>query len=317
MARAAVACARWRARAPVLTAAAAAWALLRATAPASPACARPLPLWRAGEGPQGPARAAPGLRGARARSDVEPSRHGRGAGGRRAAGVGGGGGGAPSLFGGLGGEKAPTDKFLTDRLPVLAKCKPVVFGIVFLLAYYKGWVGPWGMFFGMQSKSYFDLLGIPMRCVPQSPCFGSPFVYTQLYADLLVRAPGFILKLPTYIKKLIDGSLAKELEEKMDSFAQSARDQATQPQQKMSVMQRLQELAQQQQGRQAGPPPRAAPRSSPGSGPSPGRGEWQAALDPATGQTYYWNTATRQTCWEQPGAGKPPARPAAADVIDV
>jgi len=191
-----------------------------------------------------------------------------------------------SPFGGMQ-QQEPTDKFLTDRFPALAKYKMAIMGIVFVTAFFMGWVGRWGVFFGIQSKSYFDILGIPLRALPGSPCFDSPFVYCQFYVDLMVRAPKFI-------RKLLNGTLLKEMREKVD-------------------MARSQQggFAQQSQGpnfhRQQGTPPASA-----------GADVWQTARDPASGRTYYFNTATRQTAWDNPSAGRHSGSDAVSgDVIDV
>jgi len=34
-------------------------------------------------------------------------------------------------------------------------------------------------------------------------------------------------------------------------------------------------------------------------------GQWEAAIDPTSGKTYYWNTETRATSWENPIASQP------------
>eukprot|EP00931_Biecheleriopsis_adriatica_P078253 TRINITY_DN51708_c0_g1_i1.p1 TRINITY_DN51708_c0_g1~~TRINITY_DN51708_c0_g1_i1.p1 ORF type:complete len:310 (-),score=41.75 TRINITY_DN51708_c0_g1_i1:59-934(-) len=217
---------------------------------------------------------------------------------------------AQSPFG-MGTPPEPTDKFITDRIPWLARYKMAIMGAIFCLAYYKGWVGPWGLVFGFQSRSYFDILGIPLRVLPQSPFCGSPYIYCQFYSDLIVRSPKLIRKAPSFIRSIIDGSFVRRMEEKMEAFAQQARQQASQPQSQGSFKERMQEVFQQaQQTQQAQQRAQQPP-------PWQSAGEWQTAQDPKSGRIYYWNTRTRETRWDRPGAADSPRRPAGGDVIDV
>lgn len=54
----------------------------------------------------------------------------------------------------------------------------------------------------------------------------------------------------------------------------------------------------------------------------PEKGTWKAAVDPQTGRTYYWNTATRESRWAPPqetaaAAAPPPKKPADTAAADI
>eukprot|EP00929_Paragymnodinium_shiwhaense_P090795 TRINITY_DN50903_c0_g1_i1.p1 TRINITY_DN50903_c0_g1~~TRINITY_DN50903_c0_g1_i1.p1 ORF type:complete len:330 (-),score=59.84 TRINITY_DN50903_c0_g1_i1:28-885(-) len=102
----------------------------------------------------------------------------------------------------------PTDKFITDRFPLLQTYKVPLMAALHAFAFYMGWVGQWGMVFGVQARSYFDLLAIPLRVFPSSPWCGSPLVVTQFYANLI------LFRLPKFLKRVADGSFLVEMKEK-------------------------------------------------------------------------------------------------------
>lgn len=113
-------------------------------------------------------------------------------GGAAAPGAAGAGGGAPSLFGG-GGKS--TDALITDRLPVLQQLRRPILVAFFIFCFYKGWVGRWGLVQGSMSKSYFDMLAVPLRTHRRSPWVGKSFVVAQFWVDASIRLSGFLLKL--------------------------------------------------------------------------------------------------------------------------
>mmetsp|Transcript_56779 Transcript_56779/g.135254 ORF Transcript_56779/g.135254 Transcript_56779/m.135254 type:complete len:401 (+) Transcript_56779:61-1263(+) len=100
-----------------------------------------------------------------------------------AGGPGGGAGGFEELLKGMGGgagqQQKPDDAFITDRIPILQKAKVVVLPAFFLYCFYRGWIGRWGLVFGIFSKSYFDMLAVPLRVLPASPVVGKSFVVAQ------------------------------------------------------------------------------------------------------------------------------------------
>lgn len=114
-----------------------------------------------------------------------------------AGGAGGGAGGLGGGFGGLGGgqQKKPSDAFFTERFPVLQKAKLVVLPLFFAFCYYRGWVGTYGLIQGAMSKSYYDMLAVPLRIMPQSPLYEKAFFITQMWCDLGFRAVGFLINL--------------------------------------------------------------------------------------------------------------------------
>lgn len=99
-----------------------------------------------------------------------------------------------SLLGG-GAQKKATDGFFTDRVPVLQKLKrPVLVGF-FLYCFWQGWIGRWGLLQGLMSGSYFDMLAVPLRVVPNSPLYDRPFFVAQIWVDSGARLLGFLINL--------------------------------------------------------------------------------------------------------------------------
>lgn len=94
---------------------------------------------------------------------------------------------------GAGGQKKATDAFFTERLPVLQKVKRPLLAAFFGFAFYRGWVGRWGLLQGLTAGSYFNMLGVPLRVLPRSPLHGRAFYITQLWVDYGFRLLGFLL----------------------------------------------------------------------------------------------------------------------------
>lgn len=111
--------------------------------------------------------------------------------------AGGGGAGAPQFpgFGGGGAPQEATDEFIVKRIPVLRRLKPFLMPAFFIFCYWRGWVGRWGLFQGFTCKSYFDVLGVPLRVLPQSPWCGSPFVITQFWSDSAFKLIRYLWRL--------------------------------------------------------------------------------------------------------------------------
>mmetsp|Transcript_44208 Transcript_44208/g.99428 ORF Transcript_44208/g.99428 Transcript_44208/m.99428 type:complete len:264 (+) Transcript_44208:48-839(+) len=98
-------------------------------------------------------------------------------------------------FGQGGQPQKPEDAFITDRLPILQKVKIVVLPIFFLNCFKRGWVGRWGLLFGLMSRSYFDMLAVPLRVVPASPVFGKSFVVAQWWVKTALWICSAIIRL--------------------------------------------------------------------------------------------------------------------------
>lgn len=100
---------------------------------------------------------------------------------------------------GPGGQAPPpqkaTDAFFTDRLPVLQRVKKVVLPAFFLFCFWRGYIGRWGLFMGCFSKSYFDMLAVPLRVLPESPLVDRPYITCQVYVDLGARVLGYFINL--------------------------------------------------------------------------------------------------------------------------
>jgi len=100
-----------------------------------------------------------------------------------------------SMFGGGGAKKKASDSFFTDKLPFLQMIKRPVIVAFFAYCFYRGWIGRYGLLQGAMSSSYFDMLGVPLRVLPQSPIAGKAFFMTQIWADSGCRAVGFLINL--------------------------------------------------------------------------------------------------------------------------
>jgi len=101
--------------------------------------------------------------------------------------------GVDALFGMGSSKQKATDAFFTDRVPVLQTIKRPVVATIFAIAFWRGWVGRWGLLQGLTSSSYFDLLGVPLRILPRSPLCGRPFFVTKVWTDTGFRLMGFLL----------------------------------------------------------------------------------------------------------------------------
>mmetsp|Transcript_52571 Transcript_52571/g.97332 ORF Transcript_52571/g.97332 Transcript_52571/m.97332 type:complete len:282 (-) Transcript_52571:42-887(-) len=97
-------------------------------------------------------------------------------------------------FGG-GQPQKPEDAFITDRIPFLQKAKIVILPIFFLYCFKRGWVGRWGLVFGLMSRSYFDMLAVPLRVVPASPIVGKSFVVAQWWVKTMLWICSAIIRL--------------------------------------------------------------------------------------------------------------------------
>jgi len=104
---------------------------------------------------------------------------------------------AALMSGGLGGEKQKaTDAFLTDRVPVLQKAKKIVLPAFFIYCFMNGWLWRWGLLQGLvMSRSYLDMLAVPLRVVSGSPFFDRSFYIAQLSVDSVARLVGFLINL--------------------------------------------------------------------------------------------------------------------------
>eukprot|EP00929_Paragymnodinium_shiwhaense_P034055 TRINITY_DN18574_c0_g1_i1.p1 TRINITY_DN18574_c0_g1~~TRINITY_DN18574_c0_g1_i1.p1 ORF type:complete len:511 (+),score=121.56 TRINITY_DN18574_c0_g1_i1:97-1629(+) len=103
-----------------------------------------------------------------------------------------------ALLGGMGGPKEPpktSDSFIVDRIPILGKLrKPIMIGF-FAFCFWKGWIGKFGLLMGCLQKSYFDMLAVPVRVLPQSPFFDKPLVVCQFYVDTFFKVLGYLINL--------------------------------------------------------------------------------------------------------------------------
>jgi len=115
-------------------------------------------------------------------------------------------GGGPAMGGMLGSmgsmlgsgsaaKKKSSDSFFTDRLPFLERLRRPWLVAFFAFAYWRGWIGRYGLVQGAMGKSFFDVLAVPLRILPRSPFFGKAIFVTQLYADSAVRLAGFLINL--------------------------------------------------------------------------------------------------------------------------
>mmetsp|Transcript_51000 Transcript_51000/g.90674 ORF Transcript_51000/g.90674 Transcript_51000/m.90674 type:complete len:641 (+) Transcript_51000:67-1989(+) len=91
----------------------------------------------------------------------------------------------------------PSDRFITDRLPVLQKIKPVLMPVFFIYCLQKGWIGRWGLFFAIFSRSYFDTLAVPLRVLPDSPLQGQAFLISQAWLNIFFSACNYGFRVAT------------------------------------------------------------------------------------------------------------------------
>ena len=89
----------------------------------------------------------------------------------------------------------PTDTFLIKRFPVLESLKRVILPSFFLYCFARSWIGRFGLLQGLVAKSYFDMLVVPLRVLPQSPLCGRAFVVAQSFLNMGLRAVGFLINL--------------------------------------------------------------------------------------------------------------------------
>lgn len=102
---------------------------------------------------------------------------------------------AALLGGGAGGKKKETtDGWFTQRIPLLQKLKRPVLIAFFAYSFSRGWVGKWGAIFGgLTAGSYFDMLAVPMRVLPQSPSYGKAYFVAQIYVQYFFQLLGYVI----------------------------------------------------------------------------------------------------------------------------
>lgn len=101
---------------------------------------------------------------------------------------------AALLGGGAGGKKKETtDGWFTQRIPLLQKLKRPVLIAFFAYSYSRGWVEKWGAIFGCMAGSYFDMLAVPMRVLPQSPSYGKAYFVAQIYVQYFFQFLGYVI----------------------------------------------------------------------------------------------------------------------------
>jgi len=101
--------------------------------------------------------------------------------------------GLSALLGAGGGQKKASDAFFTDRLPLLQKVKRPLLAAFFGFAFRRGWVGWCGFLQGLMSGSYFNVLAVPLRVLPESPLYGRAFFVAQVWVDSGFGLLGFLL----------------------------------------------------------------------------------------------------------------------------
>lgn len=100
-----------------------------------------------------------------------------------------------ALLGGGGGgkKKQTTDGWFTQRIPLLQKLKRPVLIAFFAYSFSRGWVGKWGALFGCMAGSYFDMLAVPMRVLPQSPSYDKAYFVAQIYVQYFFQLLGYVI----------------------------------------------------------------------------------------------------------------------------
>jgi len=101
-----------------------------------------------------------------------------------------------SLLGGFGkqaGPKKTTDGFFVNRVPVLQKVKRPIMVVFFAYCLYKGWVGRFGFLQGCFGSSYFDMLAVPLRVLPNSPFYQCAFFQSQIVVDTTAKLSGWLI----------------------------------------------------------------------------------------------------------------------------
>lgn len=100
---------------------------------------------------------------------------------------------AALLGGGGGKKKETTDGWFTQRIPLLQKLKRPVLIAFFAYSFSRGWVGKWGCIFGCMAGSYFDMLAVPMRVLPQSPSYDKAYFVAQIYVQYFFQLLGYVI----------------------------------------------------------------------------------------------------------------------------
>lgn len=100
---------------------------------------------------------------------------------------------AALLGGGGGKKKQTTDGWFMQRIPLLQKLKRPVLIAFFAYSFSRGWVGKWGALFGCMASSYFDMLAVPMRVLPQSPSYDKAYFVAQIYVQYFFQIVGYVI----------------------------------------------------------------------------------------------------------------------------